>query len=79
MPWHSEKLAGQAVVGLAAVLVRWFASACVLVPGFLGWIFSRWIIFVEGRVVQFMYPPLELGQKYALVTVEVPWWEVSGK
>ena len=26
-----------------------------------------------------MYPPLEVGHKYALGTVEAPWWEVSGR
>ena len=72
MPWCGEQLVNQAVVELAAALGGWFASAYVVLPGVLGWIGSLWIFLVEGQVVQLVYPPLEVGQKYALGTVEAP-------
>ena len=50
-----------------------------MLPGVLGWIGSRWLFLVKGQVVQLVYPPLEVGHKYALGTVEAPWWEVSGR
>ena len=65
-------------MGLEAALGVWFASACGVIPGVLGWIGSRWIFLVEGRVVQLVYPPLEVGQEYALGTVEAPGREVAG-
>ena len=34
---------------------------------------------VGGRVVQLVYPPLEVGQEYVLATVESPWREVIGR
>ena len=78
MPWCGEQLADQAVVGLEAELGGWFASVCGVLPGVLGWIGSQWIFLVEGRVVQLVRPPLEVGQDYALGEVEAPWREVAG-
>ena len=45
----------------------------------MGWVGSQWLFLVEGRVVQLVYPPLDVGQKYALGTVEAPWRKVSGQ
>ena len=45
-------------------------SACGGILGVLGWIGSLWLSFVRGRVGQLVYPPLEVGQAYALGTVE---------
>ena len=73
-----EQLVDQAVVGLAEALGGWFARACGVLPDVMGWIGSRWILLVGGRVVQLVYPPLEVGQEYALGTVEEPWREVAG-
>ena len=64
----------EAVVGLAAVLGGWFLSACGVILGVLGWIGSRWLFLVEGWVVLLVYPPLEVGPKYALGAVEALWW-----
>ena len=47
--------------------------------GVLGWIGSLWISLVGRWVVQLVYTPLEVGHEYALVTVEAPEREVSGK
>ena len=65
-----EQWADPAGVGLAAAWGGWCASACGVLLGVLGWIGSLWIFLVEGQVVQLVYPPLEVGQKYALATVE---------
>ena len=52
---------------------------CSVILGVLGWIGSLWISLVGGRVVQLVYPPLEVGQEYVLATVESPWQEVIGR
>ena len=54
-------------------------SACYVLLGVLGWIGSLWISLLGGRVVQLVYPPLEVGQDYALRTVEAPGREVDGQ
>ena len=66
-------------MGSAAAWGGWCASVCSVILGVLGWIGSLWISLVGGRVVQLVYPPLEVGQEYALGTVEVPGREVAGK
>ena len=38
--------------------------------GVLGWIHSLSLSLVGGRVVQLVYPPLEVGQAYAMGEVE---------
>ena len=52
-------------------------SACGVLLGGLGWIGSLCIFFVGGRMVQLVYQPLEVGQEYALGTVEAPGQEVA--
>ena len=79
MPWCGDKLVDKAVVGLAAALGGWFVSAYGVLTGVLGCIGSRWLFLEEGRVVQFVYPHLEVGQDYTLGTVEAPWQEVAGR
>ena len=69
----------QTVVGLAAALGGCFVSACVVIPGILGWIGPRWLFLVEGWVVLLVYPHLEVGTKYELGAVEALWQEVSGR
>ena len=54
-------------------------SACGVLLGVLGWIGFLWISLVGGRVVQLVYPPLYVGNEYALGTVEAPVWEVAGQ
>ena len=54
-------------------------SQCGVILGVMGWISSLWISLVGGQVVQLVYPPMELGQDYALGTVEVPGREVAGR
>ena len=41
--------------------------------------FPMYILGGGGGVVQLLYPPLEVGQEYALGTVEAPGREVVGK
>ena len=45
-------------------------SACGGLLGILGWMISLWLSFVGGRVVQLVYPPLEVGQAYSVGPVE---------
>ena len=54
-------------------------SACGVLLGVLGWIGSIWISLVGGRVVQLVYPPLEVGQEYSLGKLEAPGREVAGR
>ena len=63
-----------AFVGLVVAWGGWCVSACGGILGVLGWICSLWLFFVGGRVVQLVYPRLEVGQVYALVMVEAPGW-----
>ena len=69
----------QAVVGLALALRGFFSSVYGVLPGVPGWIGSLWIYSVEVRVVSLVYPPLDIGHKYVLGTVEAPWRGVSGR
>ena len=52
-------------------------SACGVILGVLGWIGSLWISLVGVHVVQLVYPPFEVGQEYALGTVEAQEREVA--
>ena len=49
-------------------------SACGVLMGVMEWIGSIWISLVGGRVVQLVYPPLEVWQAYALGKVETLGW-----
>ena len=69
----------QAFLELEAALGGWSASVCSVLPGVLGWIGYRWISLGGGQVVKLVHPPLEVGQEYALGTVEAPWREVAGQ
>ena len=66
-------------VELAVAWGGWCTSACGVLMGVLGWIGSLWISLVGGRVVQLLYPPLEVIQEYILGTVEAPGREVAGQ
>ena len=77
MNWCVDKLEDQVIVGLVAALGGCFTSVCGVIPGVLGCIGSRWLFLVEGWVVLLVYPPLEVGPKYALGAVEALWREVS--
>ena len=57
-------------VGLVAAWGGWCVSLCGGILGGLGWIGSLWLSWVGWRVVQLVYPPLEVGRAYALGTVE---------
>ena len=60
----------RACVGLVIMWVGWCISACSVLLGVLGFIGSLCLSLVGGWVVQIVYPPLEVGQAYALGTVE---------
>ena len=52
---------------------------CGVLLGVLGSIGYLWISLVGGRVVQLVYPTLEVEQEYALRAVEAPGREDAGR
>ena len=52
---------------------------CGVLLGVLGWIGYLWISLVRVRVVHLVYPPLEVGQEYAVKMVEALGREVADR
>ena len=53
-------------MGMVAAWGGWCVRVYVGLLGGLGWIGSLWLSLVGSRVVPLVYPPLEVGQEYAL-------------